>query len=252
MRYQSVLIIIISCFLISSCKSTKSLSKEKDVVSERVALKNYQNNQPDFKTINGKIKAIYASEDDTQSLNITYRIEKDKTIWLSAKLMGLLTVAKVLVTPEEVMFYEKINKTYFKGDFSIAKKYLGVEINFEQLQNLLLGINFYPLKKKSLYYSAPNFVSLTEAQPLMVFKAVLDANQFRLSEQSLDKQNRSLQVNYDKFRKLNQQFFPEELRILAKENQSVIHIDLDFKSVTLNEDLRFPFSIPSNYKPIEL
>lgn len=249
---KSFLVLFGLALAMSSCKSSKGLVKDTDVVSERVALKNYKQNLPEFKTLSGKIKASYESGDDAQSLNITYRIEKDKTIWLSAKLMGLLTVAKVLITPEEVQFYEKINHTYFKGDFSIAQKYLGVTVNFEQLQNLLLGVNFYPIKKKSLYYNAPDFVSFEEAEPLLIFTAILDARQFRLKEQKLAKKDRSLHVIYKEFRRLNSYQFPKDIFILANENEASVRINLDFKSASLNESLSFPFSIPSNYKPVEL
>ncbi len=238
--------------LVTSCKSTKTLVGKDNVVKERVALKNYRDLQPQFKTINGKIKAVYETEDDNQSLNITYRIEKDKTIWMSAKLMGLLTMAKVKITPDEVQFYEKINKTYFKGDFSLAKKYLGIQVGFEQLQNLLLGINFYKLKTKDLDYLAPNFISITEPDPKLIFTAVIDAKKFQLQQQTLARVDRSLEVSYKQYRFMNGFFYPEDLLILAKENNKTVSIKLNFRSASLNEDLSFPFSIPSNYKPMEL
>ncbi|MBN2867296.1 MAG: DUF4292 domain-containing protein, partial [Flavobacteriaceae bacterium] len=38
----------------------------------------------------------------------------------------------------------------------------------------------------------------------------------------------------------------------AIENEDQLVINLELKSVDLNEDVRFPFSIPSGYKKIEL
>ena len=44
----------------------------------------------------------------------------------------------------------------------------------------------------------------------------------------------------------------ENIRIIAVEKNDEIIIDLDFKSIQLNGEIRFPFNIPSGYKEIEL
>ena len=40
--------------------------------------------------------------------------------------------------------------------------------------------------------------------------------------------------------------------IAAVEDNEEVSIDLEFKSVALNEEVRFPFKIPSGYKEIVL
>jgi 3-isopropylmalate dehydratase small subunit len=51
---------------------------------------------------------------------------------------------------------------------------------------------------------------------------------------------------------VNKEIVPEVINIVAVEDNSEVKIDLEYKSVSLNEDIRFPFEIPSGYKEIRL
>jgi hypothetical protein len=46
--------------------------------------------------------------------------------------------------------------------------------------------------------------------------------------------------------------FPEEIEILANQDNDQAVIKLEMKSISLNEDLRFPFRIPKGFKEIVL
>lgn len=236
-----------------SCKSLKSNSgsglKEK---SARAVMNRYEDNLADFKTSNGTMKARYMAEDDSQSITISYRIEKDKAIWMSAKLMGLLTVAKVYITPDRFMYYEKINKTYFDGDFSMAKEFLGIDVNFQNLQNLLIGKPMFDLEKKQMLFDEDTYVFLQNIKNALAYSASIDGRQFEMKSQSLRNQNNeSLVIDYDQFQMINQKKFPSKIRLTAQSGDEKVRIDLDYRSVSFDEELSFPFSIPNNYALLE-
>jgi len=239
--------------MFSSCKSSKidgAAAKEK---SARVVLKALENNQPQFSTANGRIKAGYTTEDEAQSIAITYRIEKDKAIWMSAKVMGLLPVAKVYITPNRFQYYEKINKTYFDGDFSMAEEFLGVEVNFENLQNLLIGKPMYELKRNQMLYNDEAYVFLQNISSILAYSATIDNRRLQVKSQSLqNSNNESLKVEYVRFQTIDTQKFPSKLLMTAKKDKEVVLIDLEYRSVVFDEELSFPFSIPTNYERIEL
>ena len=64
--------------------------------------------------------------------------------------------------------------------------------------------------------------------------------------------NRSLKVRYLSFQELDQQIFPQKMTIKAIENQQATTLNLNLKSLNLNQPIRFPFTIPSGFKAIEL
>lgn len=252
-NFKKIGLVVLAFTLVVSCKSTKTgkgaAAKEK---SARVVLKTFEDNLFDFKTVNGKMKAGFESESSSQSISITYRIEKDKAIWMSAKVMGLLPVAKVYITADRFQYYEKINKTYFDGDFSMAEEFLGVEVNFENLQNLLIGRPMYGLKKNQMLYDNNAYVFLQNIKSILAYSAIIDNRQFEMKSQSLqNEKNESLKIDYLKFQSIDRKKFPSKLIMTAKKDDEVVIIDLEYRSVVFDEDLSFPFSIPSNYEPLE-
>lgn len=238
--------------MLVSCGTKKTAKDMEKPVSDRVALKNFEKNAPEFESLTGKMKLSYKSKKDSQNLSITYRILKDEKIWMSAKVMGLIPVAKILITPEKVQYFEKIDKTYFEGDFEIAKKYLGLQIDFEQIQNLLIGRSLQPLKKKHMYFADNAYLNINELKNFLVFTAKIGAQDFLLAEQGLSQQDRDLKIHYKKYKRDQKNYFPNEILILAKEDDDLVEIKLEYKSRSLNQELNFPFSIPSSYKPVEL
>ena len=115
--------LIISCFilLLASCKPSAKLSPESTLEAKafRSVMNAHAKNAPDFKTISGRMRANVQDENMNQSISIDYRIEQGKTIWMSAKTFGIVRVANAMITPERVMFYDRINKQYFDGDFEL-------------------------------------------------------------------------------------------------------------------------------------
>lgn len=252
-RYFIKISFVLAVFLIlAGCKSSKVASGDSREKSARVVLRNFEDNLADFKTANGKIKAGYKTEDDSQSINITYRIEKDKAIWMSAKVMGLLPVAKVYITPDRFQYYEKINRTSFDGDFSMAKDFLGVEVDFENLQNLLIGRPMYELKKNQMIFDDNTYIFLQNIKSILAYSAMIDSRQFEIKSQSLRNQNNeSLNIEYSRFQSIDQSKFPSKLKMTAKKDDEIISIDIEYRSVIFDEELSFPFSIPSNYERLE-
>ncbi len=120
-----------------SCKSGKIISDAKadKSLSARVIIKNHYKNQLEFKTLTGRIKIDYSDGYSTQSMGVSLRMEKDKAIWISAP----LGVVKALITTDRVSFYNKLDNQYFDGDFRYLSRMLGTDVDFEIVQNLLLG-----------------------------------------------------------------------------------------------------------------
>ena len=49
-------------------------------------------------------------------------MEKDKSIWMSGNM--LVPIAKILITPKKVSFYEKFQRTFLKGISLLLMTYL--------------------------------------------------------------------------------------------------------------------------------
>ena len=59
-----------------------------------------------------------------------------------------------------------------------------------------------------------------------------------------------LQIDYKNYQKVSKEIFPETVEVIALEVDQETKIYMEFKSITLNEELRFPFRIPSGFEEI--
>ena len=134
---------ILSAFLIVflvGCKSKQAVATAAANDNTKVAkvIKGHYQNQHNFTTLNIRANAKYEDTKQSHSMNTDIRIKKDEIIWINIKFLGI-PMAKAMITPTKVSYYEKINNTYFEGDFSLLSNWLGTELDFNKVQNLFLG-----------------------------------------------------------------------------------------------------------------
>lgn len=250
------LLVIFILTVLSSCKSAKTVSSTGEIdsnLSVKQLIKSTQKQEANFKTLQSKLDLEYTEGKKSQSFNLTLRIEKDKAIWISATL-GL---ARALITPKKVQFYDKLNNQYFDGDYKILSEILGTELDFFQVQSLLLGESILNLNKDTYVLSSlNNSYSLSPKKQKALYNLMLlfNPSHFKMDgfiiAQPLE--NRQLNAQYKKYQNVKNQLFPEEIEILANQDNDQAVIKLEMKSVSLNEDLRFPFRIPKGVKEIVL
>ena len=137
-----------ACFFLMlgvSCNSARSIVANGKVDSKLTAkqlIKESGKREVKFKTLQAKVKIDIIDGLKESGYTLNLRMETDKTIWLSATL-GL---ARAMITPDRVQFYDKINDQYFDGDYQLLSDLLGVELNFKKVQSLLIGESLFDLK----------------------------------------------------------------------------------------------------------
>lgn len=241
--------------IITSCKTKKAvveeqIAKETDKSSE-VIQKHYEHKLM-FTTASIRANASY--EDAKQSLNINadLRIKKDEVIWISLKFLGI-TAAKAYITPSKVSYYEKINNTYFEGDYRMLSNLLGTDLDFQKVQNLLLGRPIDDLTKEEFIAQvAENLFQLKNKNNTQIEKIyAFETGNYLLKKQFINQTNKQRFVNvvYPSYFNQDNNFLPVGVSIVAKDKDEV-KIDVEYKKITFNEDLNYPYSIPKGYKQI--
>lgn len=241
-------------FTLGACKSTKSITGGE--VNSRLSAKNIINahysNQPKFKTLRGRVKIDYVNGDDSQGVNVSFRMEKDKVIWMSAP----LGVVKVHITPNKVSFYNKLQNEYFDGDFSYLSDLLGTELDFEKVQNLLLGNAVLDLRKEkfnSEVYNGTYQLKPKKARELFKILFQLEPKNFKIATQEISQPEnaRQLMAKYT-YQDISGNVLPEDVKIIAEEAGDLTTIDLSFRNLELNKPMNFPYKVPKGYDKITL
>ena len=252
-KYVFLILLVSMSF---SCKSTKSLTETgsiKENMTAKQIIKENQKQEADFKTLQAKVKIDFTNGKTENGVSVNLRIEKDKVIWLSAP----LAVARVMITPEKVRYYNKLENEYFDGDYSLLSELLGIDLDFNKVQNLLLGETIFDLKNDGYLVSnneASYILQPEDKNPLFEIFYLFNPGHFKLDSQQLSQPltQRFLQIDYKSYQLVHREIFPEVINIVALEATDEVKIDLQFKSMTINEEVRFPFEIPSGYKEIQL
>ncbi|WP_431133170.1 DUF4292 domain-containing protein [Psychroserpens mesophilus] len=256
MKTYKLSIIILLIGLATSCKSARTVAATGEIsdnISAKQLIKENAKQDAKFKTLQARVKIDYTQDLQEQGYTVNLRIEKDKTIWINATL-GL---ARAMITPDKVRFYDRINNQYFEGDYTLLSNLLGVELNFKKVQSLLLGESLFNLKDGK-YIASTNDTSYIlqpkEQTALLELFLLLNPSHFKMDSQQLLQplKKRFLQVDYLAYQDIDKEILPKDIKIMAIENNEEIIIAMEYKSVSLNEEVRFPFKIPSGFKEIIL
>jgi len=251
-------IYILAIIILTSCGGAKGVATSgntTDVTTTRL-IDTYYENTLDFKTMNARTRVRYDDGKTNQAATVTIRIEKDKKIWLNASLLGI-TGARALITPDKVQFYDKLNRQYFDGDFQFLSQYLGVDIDFSQLQRLLTGQVVYDLRDGAYNFEQTDTgYTVTPRRQLDGINVLffLSAQNFTVEKQRVEQpsDNVALDVVYKDYKTVGNKPFPTQIDIIANDDGSETKVGITYRDIDLDTDIRFPFSIPSNYSEIEL
>ena len=249
-------VIIICTLLLMGCKATKNTANTGTVTnrsSKEVINKHYKEFTK-FKTLKSTLKIRYVDEDRDDLITADLRIEKDKKIWISAKL-AFITIAKMEITPEKISYYNKADRTYFEGDFRLLSKWLGVALDFDQVQNLLLAQAVLDLKEQKYRINLdPDSYLLYPKKQTDLFDYFVRINptNFKIFNQEISqpKELRLLTVEYPLYQNIENTILPKMINITALEKTKETKIDIEYRNVSLNQKLRFPFKLPDNYKAL--
>ncbi|CAM1342170.1 DUF4292 domain-containing protein [Tenacibaculum amylolyticum] len=255
MKFYKYLIIFF--LALGACKSSKNITDNtaviKDMSARKIVRKHTAVKTP--KTVEAKLKVNYKDSKESLGFSVKMKMKKDEVIWLKGT--KIITIFKAKITPTKVSFYSPYKKNYFEGDFSMLTKLLGVEIDFYQLQNMLLGQTLFNVKKKKQTVEiVENSYQLSPKKQRALFDIFYHINpaHFKLKKQYLVNglKNQRLDINYSDYLEKDAYLFPENISIKAKEQNKFTNIDLSIRSIAFDKTLSFPFKIPSGYKEIEL
>ncbi len=255
-HFSKILILIL--LVVTSCKTTKNTTgiNNVDILSTNKIISNHYTNNFHQQTVSANLKTKYKDNKTSATVSIKLRLEKDKTIWMSATKFGI-PLAKVKITPNRVLYYEKLQRTYFDGDFSLLSKWLGTELDYEKVQNILLGQAVLNLKK-GRYNSVinENSYQLSPKKDNELFGILFFMNPytFKVNKQEIrhPEKQQLLSVSYPNYSEIKGEQFPKNINIRAIENMNLTTINIEYHSVEFNNVLTFPFSIPNGYKEISL
>lgn len=215
--------------------------------------------------MSASLKVRYQNKKKKMSFNANLRLEKDKTIWLNISFLGI-SFARGIVTPDGISMYERQNNTTFTGDFKYLSKLLGVDLDFYQLQSIILGKPIQDIQpnKYKTFIAKNSFLLKYENNKKLSRSAVNNGDyikkywynpiNFELERQLISQPDRkmTLMVDNDNYNLINEKYnIPENISLQIIDD-SVTLVEIEYKGIRVDKKLSFPFKIPKDYKELEL
>ncbi len=251
-KWFSILVLVL-LVTITSCKPKQLIAESmanKPMKAEKL-IRNHYETDKDFRT--AYIKADVQYKDVNESLNLAadIRLQKDEKILISIRFFGI-TMAKAVITPTEVKYYEKSGSSYFEGDYTTLSKWLGTDLDFTKVQNMIIGEAFDDLEQGKYESSVENgLYKLEDKSSKSTMKTFLfEASKYLIKKQEIQqlKENRTLSVDYPNHKQYDKISFPTALNIEALNQGKKTKINIEYSSIKFDDELSFPYSVPSGYE----
>ncbi len=272
-RSQNLALALFACLILlaaASCSTQRRVIKAP--IKEEGAdflFKKLKENELKFNWLTIKFSAEYENKGQKNSFGGQMRIRKDSLIWISLSPMMGIEVMRLMISQDSVKFLNRLNNTYFLGDYEYLNKYLNTNIDYDILQSFLIGndLSFYENgsfkadidKGEYRLFTAQRsklkkFVKdQEEALKIFIQNIWLDPSTFKIVQadvKEMRKEHIRLEADYNDFKPVDGQLFPHHTDYtIYAENQ--IRVDAAFSRITIDEPQQFPFKIPPSYRPVK-
>ena len=187
--------------------------------------------------------------------DLIFRFKKNEKILISGSLF--LPIFKVLIDQNKISGYQKFDKTFFDVNYDDIYNKLGINLSFNEIENLLIGNPILDLTKSEnfkIYQNEKNMLIYSMEKENVTYNMTFDPKSNKLLSQEITqlKLNRYLKIYYNSFQKLNSFDLPRLIGILINDGKNLIKLTISNQSREINNESSFPFKIPSNYKKIKL
>jgi len=273
-KSQNLFFFLFSLFLFSiffsSCNPQKKVIKAP--IKEEGAdylFKSLKEHELKFTWFSAKFSAEYKNKGEKRSFDGQVRILHDSIIWLSFTPALGIEVMRLTITQDSVKFINRLNNTFFTGDYRYLNDFLNTNIDFDILQSFLIGndLSFYEegkfrasLDKGQYKLSSADRMKLKkfvrnsqENMRILIQNIWIDPETFKISQadvKEIRRPNIKLSATYAEYEKVEDQLFPEVMNFeINAENK--IEVSVQFNRISINTPQLFPFKIPQSYKQIK-
>jgi len=217
-----------------------------------------------------KFSADYTNEKSENSFNGQIRIRKDSLIWISLIPMLGIEAVRIMISQDSVKMINRLNNTYFLGDYESLNRFLNTNIDYDLLQAFLLGtdLQFYEEGKfratidggeyklsTGARMKLKKYVRNSQENPKIFIQNIwLDPANFKITHtdvKEIGRDNIKLESSYGGFESVEGQLFPREMNYIIWAGNT-IRVKAAFSKMSINIPMQFPFKIPASYEPAKL
>ncbi len=283
--------VFISCFLlffgamVPACKNKKKLQQTPNPIvlpidtllgkchlqfkTSKALSKHIKENELNYNWFSSKADVEVVIDGEDHNLDIRARIRKDSAIWISIQAVGLVDIAKLLITRDSVKMVVYVKKQYFKGDFNYINQLLNADLDFDMIQAALVGNSadfddddkkmkpivdrekchylLSTVRKRKLRRITSGQDSLKRSLQTMT----LNSDNYKIINNDFEdvSTNRSFHAEYSRFLASDSVFAPHTVNIDIRAEKKV-SLKINYVRMEINVPQKITLNIPKSYDPI--
>ena len=242
--------LLILIIVIEGCTTKKKIASDFPINDIEVSeiIKATKGNELNFKNIRNRIKVEYDNGRLNQNISLNFRALEKEVMWLSASMV--IPIAKILMSNERVVFYEKFQKTYIDQEISQIMKIAGIKKPVEAIQNLLYGRPMIDINKGRWDKVENSSFYILKSSTIIQNTLFINPKTYQLNQQRIFIPILSslITVSYNNYRDYEGRSIPNNVLISYIKGDQIIKINLEYSQIDFPENLTFPMEIPADYK----
>lgn len=247
-----VIVLVYFLFFGASCSTSKIPVFTKTFSQEEVVAALLRHNH-EFAWFQGKATAMIRTSRESQTVKVVIRMEKDSATWFQVKKFEV-EAFRMLVTPDEYTILNRLESSYMTGSMDNIREMAGMDISFEDLQNLLFGNIVLPEGDSIDMKQDGEFVIVEFSSGEWQIQYSLDKKQLRIREARIfNEEGKELQVGFESYKKLANGMMMAHVRTIRFPEEPGVQgvLRLDFTEMEVNVPKELKFVVPSHYREFE-
>lgn len=284
MKIRHVFLLIVIIFSITSCRTVKQVTINKNIpsITEGKLLKNIENNELKYSTLFAKrLDISFKDRKGSNNLKASLKIKRDSFIQTIVTAPLGIEVARILLTEDSIKFVDTYHKKYFIADYDYFYDKFDVRVSFDCVQKILTNAFFnfqdcaglgkekkYKLDKTGSGYELSTVEERALSRKIKKFykkkrknkdfilvlqKILVDPESFRpikVSVEDLDEEM-AVSVNYEEFKNFAEKIFPEKIIFQFITDSGKTSLELKFLKIDFDVPVEPNFRISSKFKRID-
>jgi hypothetical protein len=206
-----------------------------------------------YTTFQCKAKMHFESNNQKQSFNANFRLEKGKAIWVSINAPIIGEVARAYITPDSVKAIERINKRSYLYTYNDIQKIINLQVDFNTLQDLIIGNAMATEGEitdiKELGPISTIFIKGEDYLNQLTYnKADSTLKQLQLQTNRATVSSSSILIAYSQYAYEQARSFSAMRIYHIQDVKGAAELTMDVNKYDFDQAIDFPFSIPSSYK----
>ncbi len=252
--------LLVGLLWMAGCRPARELIPVTEVISPLETLARVHARHAEFDFFDTHFSGLASVDGMQYNVGGQIRIRRDSAIYISVAPVLGIEVARLVATPDSLLFLNRLENTYYKGAWQALEGFIGLDgLDYYMLQALLVGNDFDHLgssrfsarnDRGMIYLHAPARYAVGPDpwdHSLWVDQDTYRIRQFTAYEGS---GSRSLQVRYPGHATVHGQLLPNQFTLVVSDPMNRMELDLRFSRLSINQPRPIRFSVPAGYIPL--